>query len=40
LVAASDVPREEQRWIFLLRPAAFVLIIVAILRKNMGWTRR
>jgi hypothetical protein len=36
LVALLGVPREEQSWIFLLRLAAFVLIIIAILRKNMG----
>lgn len=30
------VPREEQSGIYLLRLAAFVLIIAAILRKNMA----
>jgi len=30
------IPREEQSPIFLLRLTAFLLIIVAILRKNMG----
>lgn len=29
------IPREEQGGIYLLRLAAFVLIIVAILRKNL-----
>ena len=40
LVALLGIPREEQSWIFLLRLAAFVLIIAAILRKNMGPSRR
>ena len=35
LVAVLDVPREEQSWVYLLRLAAFLLIIWAILRKNM-----
>ncbi|HYG28153.1 MAG TPA: DUF5985 family protein [Caulobacteraceae bacterium] len=30
------IPREEQGGIYLLRLAAFVLIIAAILRKNMA----
>ena len=34
LVGLLDVPREEQSPIYLLRLAAFVLIIVAVLRKN------
>ena len=36
LVALSGIPREEQSWIFLIRLAAFVLLIVAIVRKNVG----
>lgn len=35
-----DIPREEQSPIFLLRLTAFLLIIVAILGKNMGDRRR
>lgn len=31
-----DIPREEQSPIFLLRLSAFLLIIAAILRKNLG----
>lgn len=31
-----DIPREEQSPIFLLRLTAFLLIIIAILRKNLG----
>ncbi len=34
LLALSDVPVEERSWIYLLRLAAFLLIIVAIVRKN------
>ena len=34
LVVLGGIPREEQSWIYLLRLAAFVLIIVAIVRKN------
>ena len=33
------IPREEQSGIYLLRLAAFMLIIVAILRKNLGGRR-
>ncbi len=35
LVALSQVPREEQTWFYLLRLAAFLLIIGAIVRKNL-----
>jgi hypothetical protein len=31
----SGVPREELSWIYLLRVAAFSLIIVAVVRKNV-----
>jgi O-antigen/teichoic acid export membrane protein len=34
IVAALDGPREEQSWAYLLRLAAFILIIVAIIYKN------
>ena len=34
IVAVLDVPREEQSWAYLLRLAAFILIIVAIIHKN------
>lgn len=32
--AILDIPREENTWIYLLRLAAFVLIIGAVIRKN------
>jgi hypothetical protein len=35
LVALSGIPREEQSPIYLLRLAAFSLLIIAIVRKNM-----
>lgn len=31
----SGVPREELSWIYLVRVAAFSLIIVAVVRKNV-----
>jgi hypothetical protein len=34
LVALIDIPREERSWIYLLRVAAFALIIVAVVWKN------
>jgi hypothetical protein len=34
LLAFSNVPAEERTWLYLLRLAAFVLILVAIWRKN------
>ena len=40
LIALSGAPREEQSPYFLLRLAAFVLIIAAILWKNRGGGRR
>lgn len=30
------VPQEERSWVYLLRLAAFSLIIIAILRKNLS----
>ena len=35
LVALAGIPREEHSWIYLLRLAAFTLIIIAIVRKNL-----
>jgi len=34
LLTFSDVPLEERSWLYLLRLAAFMLILVAIWRKN------
>ena len=36
LLALTGIPVEERSWIYLIRLAAFLLIIVAILRKNLG----
>jgi hypothetical protein len=34
LVALIDIPREEHSWLYLLRVAAFGLIIAAVVWKN------
>ena len=34
LLALTDVPVEERSWIYLLRLAAFTLIIIGIVQKN------
>jgi len=34
LIAITDIPVEERSWLYLLRLAAFGLIIVSIIRKN------
>lgn len=39
LIVWLHVPREEQSWVYLLRLAAFVLIIGAVLGKNLGGKR-
>lgn len=36
LTTLLDLPLEERSWIYLLRLAAFLILIFAILRKNMG----
>lgn len=36
VVALAIVPREEQPYVYLLRLAAFGLLIIAIIRKNLG----
>jgi hypothetical protein len=36
--ALLSIPLEERSWLYLLRLAAFSLIIIAILRKNFGKT--
>jgi hypothetical protein len=35
LTSVLGLPREERTWIYLLRLAAFSLLIIAILRKNV-----
>ncbi|UTP41112.1 DUF5985 family protein [Phenylobacterium sp. LH3H17] len=39
LPVVLGIPREEQSGIYLLRLAAFILIIGAVLRKNLGSTK-
>ncbi len=34
LISLTDIPVEERSWLYLLRLAAFALIIVSIWRKN------
>ena len=34
LVAVLDIPRDERSWIYLLRVAAFAMIIEAVVWKN------
>ena len=34
LISFADIPLEERSWLFLLRLAAFALILVSIWRKN------
>ena len=36
ILALGNVPVEERSWIFLIRLAAFSLILAAIFRKNRG----
>jgi Family of unknown function (DUF5985) len=39
LVATAGIPREERSWIYLLRLAAFTLIIIGIVAKNVRGSR-
>ena len=39
LLTFSNIPLEERSWLYLLRLAAFVLILTAIWRKNRTRTR-
>ena len=39
ILALADIPVEERSWVYLLRLAAFVLIIVAVVAKNRGGHR-
>lgn len=34
IIAVGNIPREEHSWVYLIRLAAFSLIILAILLKN------
>jgi hypothetical protein len=36
LIAALRIASEDRSWVYLLRLLAFVLILIAIVRKNLG----
>jgi hypothetical protein len=36
ILTLADIPEEERSWIYLLRLAAFTLILVAVIRKNIA----
>ena len=36
LLSFADIPVEERSWLYLLRLAAFLLILISIWRKNRG----
>lgn len=36
LLALTGLPAEERSWIYLIRLAAFVMILIAIARKNLS----
>ena len=40
LVGLLEAPREDKVWIYLIRLAAFLLIIFAVVAKNLGRPRR
>lgn len=40
LTAITATPSDDQSWIYLLRLAAFTLLIVGIVAKNLGETGR
>ena len=40
LVGLLEAPREDKVWIYLLRLAAFLLIIFAVVGKNLGRPHR
>ena len=39
IIALAGIPREEQSWVYVLRLAAFLLIIMAIVSKNFSRAR-
>jgi hypothetical protein len=39
IIALAGIPREEQSWVYVLRLAAFLLIILAIVSKNISRAR-
>jgi hypothetical protein len=39
LLTLADIPLEERSWVYLLRLLAFLLILIAIVRKNLKTDR-
>jgi hypothetical protein len=35
ILTLADIPLEERSWVYLIRLAAFVLILAAVIRKNL-----
>jgi hypothetical protein len=40
LITLAGIPEEHRSWVYLLRLAAFALLIIAIVRKNIGGSPR
>jgi hypothetical protein len=40
LLGAAEIPREQQSWVYLIRLAAFILIIIGIIWTNLRGRRR
>ncbi len=36
ILTLADIPVEERSWVYLIRLAAFILILVAVIRKNLA----
>lgn len=36
ILTLADIPVEERSWVYLIRLAAFVLILVGVIRKNLA----
>lgn len=39
ILTLADIPVEERSWVYLIRLAAFVVILVGVVRKNMAARR-
>jgi len=36
ILTLADIPEEERSWVYLIRLAAFVLILIGVIRKNIA----
>ena len=36
ILTLADIPVEERSWVYLIRLTAFILILVAVIRKNLA----